>query len=78
MKTSVTTPDFKTTQIKLCKSKFDWCYAGFDIINKTWHTFGKAYCQKIGLEEGQVYTLDLFTKTYNGRTEWAIGKVYSK
>ena len=78
MKTSEKSSAFKTTTIKICKSKFDWCSAGFDLIDKSWYTFGKAYLQKIGLEEGQVYTMDLFQKTYNGRTEWAIGKVYGK
>lgn len=78
MKSSAKATEFKTTTIKLCKSKFDWCSAALDIIDKSWYTFGKAYLQKIGLEEGQVYTVDLFQKTYNGRTEWAIGKVYSK
>lgn len=78
MKSIATTPAFKTTTIKICKSKFDWCSAALDIIDKSWYTFGKAYLQKIGLEEGNVYTVDLFTKVYNGRTEWAIGKVHSK
>lgn len=77
MKTSAKA-SVKTTQIKICKSKFDWCYAAHDIINHVWHTFGKAYLSKIGLEVNNVYTVDMFTKEYNGRTEWAIGKVHSK
>lgn len=78
MKSSATTPEFKTTSLKICKSKFEWCYAAHDFINNVWHTLGKAYCQKIGLEVNNVYTVDMFTKEYNGRTEWAIGKVHSK